>query len=443
MKRKIILHLALISCIALISSAIAMTLVFYQVCFEQIKHEVTTDTHLIRNSMAFSNPYDTSHVSAMYGSLDDDALRLTWINANGDVLFDNDTNELEMQNHLNRPEIQQALKTGEGSSTRHSQTSQYDTYYHAVVLDNGTIVRVSMHIQTLRDVFISIIPVIIGILVLIFLVCVWVGNVLTRELLKPLTAVAQNYDNSLHKVRYKELEPVMQMLRTQHEKILSAATSRQDFTANVTHELKTPITAISGYAELIENNIVSQSETQRLAAQIRKSAARLLTLVCDIIQLSELDHQELPHHFENVDLYYLAREACNTLESVARSKNITLSCEGEALCVTGDASLLREMIENLIQNAITYNKAGGVVCVCVQRTEGRPTLIVKDTGIGISADQQAHIFERFYRVDKGRSRQTGGTGLGLAIVKHIADIHSAHIDVISALNKGSEFRVQF
>ena len=300
-----------------------------------------------------------------------------------------------------------------------------------------------MHIQTLRDVFISIIPVIVGILVLIFLVCVWVGNVLTRELLKPLTAVAQNYDNSLHKVRYKELEPVMQMLRTQHEKILSAATSRQDFTANVTHELKTPITAISGYAELIENNIVSQSETQRLAAQIRKSAARLLTLVCDIIQLSELDHQELPHHFENVDLYCLAREACNTLESVARSKNITLSCEGEALCVTGDASLLREMIENLIQNAITYNKAGGVVCVCVQRTEGRPTLIVKDTGIGISTDQQAHIFERFYRVDKGRSRQTGGTGLGLAIVKHIADIHSAHIDVISALNKGSEFRVQF
>lgn len=443
MKRKIILHLALISCIALISSAIAMTLVFYQVCFEQIKHEVTTDAHLIRNSMAFSNPYDTSHVSAMYGSLDDDALRLTWINANGDVLFDNDTNELEMQNHLNRPEIQQALKTGEGSSTRHSQTSQYDTYYHAVVLDNGTIVRVSMHIQTLRDVIISIIPVIVGILVLIFLVCVWVGNVLTRELLKPLTAVAQNYDNSLHKVRYKELEPVMQMLRTQHEKILSAATSRQDFTANVTHELKTPITAISGYAELIENNIILQSETQRLAAQIRKSAARLLTLVCDIIQLSELDHQELPHHFENVDLYYLAREACNTLESVARSKNITLSCEGEALCVTGDASLLREMIENLIQNAITYNKAGGVVCVCVQRTEGRPTLIVKDTGIGISADQQAHIFERFYRVDKGRSRQTGGTGLGLAIVKHIADIHSAHIDVISALNKGSEFRVQF
>jgi len=442
-KRKIILHLALISCIALISSAIAMTLVFYQVCFEQIKHEVTTDAHLIRNSMAFSNPYDTSHVSAMYGSLDDDALRLTWINANGDVLFDNDTNELEMQNHLNRPEIQQALKTGEGSSTRHSQTSQYDTYYHAVVLDNGTIVRVSMHIQTLRDVIISIIPVIVGILVLIFLVCVWVGNVLTRELLKPLTAVAQNYDNSLHKVRYKELEPVMQMLRTQHEKILSAATSRQDFTANVTHELKTPITAISGYAELIENNIILQSETQRLAAQIRKSAARLLTLVCDIIQLSELDHQELPHHFENVDLYYLAREACNTLESVARSKNITLSCEGEALCVTGDASLLREMIENLIQNAITYNKAGGVVCVCVQRTEGRPTLIVKDTGIGISADQQAHIFERFYRVDKGRSRQTGGTGLGLAIVKHIADIHSAHIDVISALNKGSEFRVQF
>ena len=114
MKRKIILHLALISCIALISSAIAMTLVFYQVCFEQIKHEVTTDAHLIRNSMAFSNPYDTSHVSAMYGSLDDDALRLTWFNANGDVLFDNDTNELEMQNHLNRPEIQQALKTGEG-----------------------------------------------------------------------------------------------------------------------------------------------------------------------------------------------------------------------------------------------------------------------------------------------------------------------------------------
>ena len=218
---------------------------------------------------------------------------------------------------------------------------------------------------------------------------------------------------------------------------------RQDFTANVSHELKTPLTAISGYAELIENRIVDGEAQIHAAQQIRRNAERLLSLITDIIELSELDHRELPRTFEQTDLFRIAQESVDDLQALARRKSVSLSCGGTSAGISADRSLIREMIDNLVQNAIQYNKENGTVRVYVTIDHAHPKLTVKDTGIGIPTDQQSRVFERFYRVDKSRSRETGGTGLGLAIVKHIAQIHSAELSMNSTPGVGTEITVSF
>ncbi len=443
MKKKISLHVAIISCLALVLCTCALTGVFYRIFFEQIKHDIRVEAHLICTNDALTHAQDASSLQRLYGSLDTNNLRMTWIRADGQVLFDNDVDEHSMTNHLNRPEIQDALHKGQGESTRHSATSHCDTYYYAVLLDNGTIVRLSMHVQTVADIFLATLPIVGVIVLVVFLICVFVGRYLTRDVLKHLDVLAKSYDLPPTTPVYKELEPFIHTMREQHEKILLAAKSRQDFTANVTHELKTPITAISGYAELIENKMVDAHEAVHVAAQIRENSHRLLSLVCDIIRLSELDRPEFPRAFEEVDLLMLARETTQALQPIAAQRGLQLTCSGMSVRVQGNYALLREMLENLIQNALTYNKEDGSVSVRVLIEHTRPTVVVKDTGIGIPAAEQSRIFERFYRVDKSHARQTGGTGLGLAIVKHIADIHSATIDVTSELGQGTEMRFVF
>lgn len=443
MKKKISLHLAIISCLALVLCSCALTAVFYRIFFEQIKHDIRVNAQLICTNEALARTHDLSSIARVYGSLDTNNLRMTWIGADGRVLFDNDVDERSMPNHLNRPEIQDALRKGQGESTRHSATSHLDTYYYAVLLDNGTIVRLSMHVKTVADIFFVTLPIVGAIVVVVFLICVFVGRYLTKDLLKHLDLLAKNYDSPANTPVYKELEPFIRTMREQHEKILLAAKSRQDFTANVTHELKTPITAISGYAELIENKMVDADEAVHVAAQIRENSHRLLSLVCDIIRLSELDHPEFPRTFEEVDLLMLARKTTQALQPIANQRGLSLTCSGVSVRVQGNYALLREMLENLIQNALTYNKEAGSVHVRALIEHARPTIVVQDSGIGIPDAEQSRIFERFYRVDKSHARQTGGTGLGLAIVKHIADIHSATITVKSELGVGTEMRFVF
>lgn len=293
------------------------------------------------------------------------------------------------------------------------------------------------------DFCITALPAIVGIAVVMFLICVITGRLLTRNLLKSIEQMAEEIDDSRQKPVYIELAPFAEKIRSQHENILSAAKSRQDFTANVSHELKTPITAISGYSELIENQLVEPEAIPHVAEQIHNNADRLLSLINDIIQLSELDHGELPRAFEQVDLYEIARECTEDLKPLAEKRFISLICEGVSAGIIADKSLIREMIENLVHNAIRYNREGGAVVVFVTIEKGHPKLSVLDTGIGIEADEQDRVFERFYRVDKSRSRETGGTGLGLAIVKHIADIHFAEIKLQSVAEEGTEIVVIF
>ncbi len=373
-------------------------------------------------------------------------IRITWINTDGTVLFDNDTDATGLSNHFDRPEIRQALENGEGESVRHSDTMHMNTFYYALLMENGTILRVSTRARTITNVILTALPVIAGIAVMVLFFCIWIGHFLTRQLMRPLEEMAENLDD-IKSPAYKELEPFADKIRLQHEDILAAAKIRQDFTANVSHELKTPITAISGYAELIENRLIDEDSEIHIAKQIRHNADRLHSLVNDIIRLSELDQVERQQVFETVDLPAVAKECVDDLTPMAAQKQITLSIEGDLpakpIEVYGDPTLLREMIENLVQNAIRYNKEKGSVQTEVRMRNGHPEICVRDTGIGIPADQIDRIFERFFRVDKSRSRETGGTGLGLAIVKHIVELHGAEITVNSRLGEGTEVNVRF
>ena len=255
--------------------------------------------------------------------------------------------------------------------------------------------------------------------------------------------MAEQLDDRMAVPAYRELEPFADKIRSQHEKVLEAAKSRQDFTANISHELKTPLTAISGYAELIENRMIEEEQEIHIAKQIRHNSDRLLSLINDIIQLSELDHGEIPRKFEQVNLYKLAEDTCKALRVNAQQRNVTLTCIGTDTVQSGDRELLKELLENLIQNAIRYNQDGGWVRVKVFSENQHAVLTVADNGIGIPREQQERVFERFYRVDKSRSRETGGTGLGLAIVKHIAELHDAEIQMKSEPGKGTAITICF
>lgn len=443
MKQKINLRLSLIALIAILMTTIGVTLVYYSLFQKQVRDDLKQNACLLVETEVFQDAYTAEKGSSdSLDNLNSDALRITWIDSDGTVLFDNDTDAAELTNHLDRPEIQQALQNGEGESTRRSDTLNMNTYYYALLLENGTVLRISMQARTITSVLITALPVIFLISVMILLGCVLIGHMLTKQLMKPLEEMAENLDDGTAPV-YKELEPFADKIRMQHEDILAAAKSRQDFTANVSHELKTPITAISGYAELIENRLVDEESEVHIAQQIRHNADRLTALISDIIQLSELDHPEIPRTFEQIDLLAAAKECTEDLRPMAEKKGISLKCQGIPAGISADRSLIREMIENLIQNGIRYNKENGTVDVSVRIKDSHPILSVKDSGIGIPADQLDRVFERFYRVDKSRSRETGGTGLGLAIVKHIAELHSAEITVSSTVGEGTEITVCF
>ena len=420
MKQKINIRLSLIALIAIITTTVGITSVYYNLFQRQVRNDLKQNAVLLVETELFQNAYSFGKESAEnLAHLSSGNLRITWVDEDGTVLFDNDTDIAGLSNHLDRPEIQMAFENGEGESTRRSDTMNMNTFYYALLLDNGTVLRVSTQARTIISVLI------------------------TGQLMKPIEEMAEHLDDGSRSPAYRELEPFADKIRNQHENILAAAKSRQDFTANVSHELKTPITAISGYAELIENRLIDSEAEVHVAGAIRHNADRLLSLVTDIIQLSELDHRELPRKFEQIDLLAVAKECVNDFIPMASQKNIKLFCSGISAGINADRILVREMIDNLLQNAIRYNKENGTVKVHVTIENGHPIISVEDTGIGIPADQLDRVFERFYRVDKSRSRETGGTGLGLAIVKHIAELHSAEIAIDSVVNNGTKISIRF
>lgn len=441
MKQKINMRLLGIALLAVIATTVCITFVYYglfrkQVCDDlKISAQILKDTHYFELGNISSDDIDMT--------IDNDELRVTWIDADGTVLYDNDRDAVSLKNHSDRPEIRDAFEQGFGESVRKSDTMNMNTFYYAILLDNNTVLRVATEAENIQSVFITVMPIILLILLVILVVCALLSNLLTKQLIRPIETMAEHMEDTTAEPPYKELVPFANVIRQQHADILSSAKVRQDFTANVSHELKTPLTAISGYAELIENHMVGEKQGEHFVREIRKNSDRLLTLINDIIRLSELDHSEKQPGFEEIDLYAIVSEIIDILNVSAEKKNITLSFAGQSCKLRGNKDMLRELSDNLIQNAIRYNNEGGSVWVRVKEENGAKVLLVKDNGIGIPKEDQERIFERFYRVDKSRSKATGGTGLGLAIVKHIVELHDAKILLESEIGQGTEIRVVF
>lgn len=440
MKNKINSRLVIIAIVAVITTVLGITTVYYGLFQKQIRKDLSVSAKLLRDTHFFeSSDIDPSKIDL---SMDMEDLRITWVDVDGTVLYDNDAGAENLSNHGDRPEIQQAFEVGEGETVRRSDTMNKNTFYYALRLENGTVLRVASEAESIWWVLYAALPLIAGIIVVILAVCVWLSRMLTRQLIRPIETMAENMEETNVTPPYKELVPFANMIRQQHADILSAARARQDFTANVSHELKTPLTAISGYAELMETQEMEEAQQKHFLREIRKNAQRLLSLINDIIRLSELDRSQTAEVFEMIDLAEIVSESVEDLQVNAQKRNVDLSYQGSPCLIRANREMMRELADNLIQNAIRYNNDGGSVLVTV-KGENTKELIVKDNGIGIPAEDQDRVFERFYRVDKSRSKATGGTGLGLAIVKHIVELHHAKILLNSQVQQGTEIRVLF
>lgn len=480
--------------------------------------------------------------------------RITLVAADGTVLYDNQTDAVTMENHAARPEIADALANGVGESSRLSDTLAEQTYYYAVRLNDGTVLRVASTADSAFGALSTASPWMVLIVLLALLVAVLLASWLTHVFLAPI--VTLDLHEPLKNDAYDELSPLLHRMDKQNRRIAAqlrelerrqvefdditarmdeglvlfsaqgeilfanravrelfpkdtaagsyltlcrdaeyiravetalggesthgrmerdgrvyalsanavegtgqghaavllvvditerdqAERQRQEFTANVSHELKTPLTSIMGYAEIVENGIARPEDVSRFAGKIRTEAMRLLQLIEDIIRLSRLDEGGSPLPFEPVELASLCGTVRDRLAHKAAEQQVTLSVQGAPVTVSGERRTLEQMVFNLADNAITYNRPQGSVTLETGMENGAPFVRVSDTGIGIAPADQQRVFERFYRVDKSHSRASGGTGLGLSIVKHGAALHHAQIDLQSALGEGTAITLRF
>ena len=378
--------------------------------------------------------------------------RITWITADGTILYDNEADTLIMENHLEREEIRDALRTGYGESRRYSSTLFERQLYTAQRLPDGTVLRLSITQTTIWNIFLRFLLPLGLILLFEVFMSLLLASRLSKRIVGPLNEL--NLDSPLEnsgQEAYAEIMPLLKRLDDQHkqlakdrEELEKASLIRQEFTANASHELKTPLHVISGYAELLESGMVPSEESRRLfAGKIRTESQRMSKLVEDIIDLSQLDGGGVGMTREHTDLYRIAVNAVESLEPTAADAGVTLRVSGESAVIYGVPQVLYSIIYNLCINAIHYSDRGGSALVTVRDLPGCAELSVSDNGIGIPAQDLDRIFERFYRVDKSHSKEVGGTGLGLSIVKHAAKVHDAEISVRSELGKGSIFTVKF
>ena len=437
MKKKINLQFMFISAVGILLTFCLSTVIFYELFKSEVVDELKTYADVIKETQSYDQ--------ILQGEYDPDVddLRITMIKKDGKVFYDSFADAKKMENHANRQEVRQALKHGNGKAIRTSDTMDKSTFYYAVRLDDGSILRVAKESRSIWSVFIKVTPAILILILVIFAISKMLSDVLTKSLLLPIEEMSENLDHLDDITTYKELMPFINTIQEQHKNILMNAKMRQEFTANVSHELKTPLTAISGYSELIQNGMTNEEETIRFAGEIHKSAKRLLTLINDTIRLSQLDTSEQKVIYEAIDLYKIAEDCVNMLKFSAENHGITISIHGTNAYLEGNKEMLEEVVYNLCDNAIRYNNEGGKVDVTVKPVKGKIYLCVEDNGIGISKEHQERIFERFYRVDKSRSKSTGGTGLGLAIVKHIIQQHGAHMELTSEKGKGTKIEIEF
>lgn len=419
-------------------TAVLILSVFYSYSDNQLKEQLRVVESVVENQLAQDD--DTAFISNHI----DKNVRITLVAKDGTVIADSQESANKLGNHLNRQEIKQAIKNGEATVTRHSDTQGKKVYYFAKQLDNGNVLRVSTEAKSIGKFFSDYIIYIFLCIIVVIVAAVFVSMGITKSIVKPITQLGQSLDNIDKFKSDEELKPLVNALLQQKKKQKMLDKQKKQFTANVSHELKTPLTSIAGYAELIETGMAKPEDIKPFAGVIRKQALRLVNLSEDIIQLSQLEESDDEDmSFESVNLYEIAQRCVEALNINAINKGVTLNLTGEECYIRGKAQLVEELVYNLCDNAIRYNKENGNVTVTVTPLENGASVSVKDTGIGIPEKYQERIFERFFRVDKSRSKATGGTGLGLAIVKHITQLHDAKLEISSEEGKGTEIIVTF
>ena len=426
-----------IAIIAIFTTMILVAAVCYDLFRRQILEDLKTYAHLLNGTVALQEVVDEHYDSQK------DNLRITVVDVEGNVIFESYADADKMENHAGRPEIMEAIEKGEGQAVRKSSTLKKNAFYYAVLMKDGNVLRVAKEADSIWSVYVEACPAIVFITVVLIMFSLFIAHFLTKSLVEPIEKIAQDVDHLGDPDTYEELAPFVATIKKQHEDILRNAGMRQQFTANVSHELKTPLTSISGYSELIENGMASDEDVVRFAREIHRNSNRLLTLINDVIRLSELDVAEQEESFELIDMKEIAETCVDMLQIIAEKHGVTLEFQGVSCTVRSEKQMMEELVYNLCDNAIRYNNKDGKVKVLVKPEGDKAVLVVEDTGIGIPKEHQERIFERFYRVDKSRSKSTGGTGLGLAIVKHIVAQNHAVIQLESEVGEGTKITVTF
>ncbi|MDR7869801.1 MAG: ATP-binding protein [Tissierellaceae bacterium] len=563
MKRKIHLSVALLSTAITILVAFFMMITFYKFNNNNQMDSLKNTGNLISNVIHLTDADELNTLKTHENT----NVRITLIDSDGSVLFDNKADMNNIENHIDRPEVKQALKKGTGQSIRYSTTLGYDTYYYAIKLENNIILRVSHEAENPLTAFSGILPITLLILVLIFIITYYTSSLLANHILRPIEVFTKNIGENISEEAFKylsvydELSPFIRTYESQNKeienkdidleekstlldvisssmgegivlldtsmKIMSINNSgirlfngsrnisysgkdfirlcrdldlnqtlevsigkkssnevminhnnkylniyinpvlrnceltgllllvvdstekhkldimRREFSANVSHELKTPLTSINGYAEMIKNGMAKGDDITKFASIIKREGERLLSLIDDIIKLSKIEDNSDDNNLEPVNLYTLGKDVVNSLELLAKEKDIQLELKGISIFMKGNKGMLQDLLYNLLENSIKYTNPGGLVQLTICEDSKKTIIKIKDTGIGIPVEHQDRIFERFYIVDKSRSKKIGSTGLGLSIVKHIVEFHKGKISLESEVGKGTEITITF
>lgn len=405
---------------------------------KQIFLELETESSLLEGYDLFENSTDLERISKLKTKN-----RITLIHTDGTVYFDNTVDISTMENHALRSEFLKAKESGVSTAGRYSSTMLEKTLYFAKQLESGDILRVSCEQHSVGVLVLGMSQILLVMLVIAMIISGIIANILSKKIIQPLNHI--DLENPEATNVYEELKPFTKRIAEENFEKSQREELRQQFTANVSHELKTPLTSISGFAEILKQGGTDEQTTKDFAESIYDESRRMITLVNDIIKLSKLDEKSISMEKEALSLREIAREAMEVLGPMAENKKVSINISGDSGLFNGVRPVIYEMVYNLMDNAIKYNRTGGTVNIKIESLmdSHKVILTIQDNGIGIPEREKERIFERFYRVDKSRSRELGGTGLGLSIVKHAAKYHNASILLNTKEGEGSTFTVIF
>lgn len=437
MRKRIYINMCAISFVILAMIALFVLILLYKGNGIMMENQMKSEVKDITAALEYMD--EDTVFSYLDEITDSDSCRITLIKKDGTILYDSKEDADKMENHQKRPEVQEALKKGNSFQVRQSNTMDYQMYYAATLLSTGEVLRLSYVSESVFSLLLGFAPYYIGVILVTVIIILAVTWKVSNSIIEPINSI--DIHNPEMNFRYKEFMPLLLRISKYNEERKKNEKLRREFSANVSHELKTPITSISGYADLLRNGMVKPDDVEVFAEKIYKESERLIHLVNDIIKLSQLDEKKVGIDKVIVNLDDLAHKVKESLILVSDKYKVNFELDTESVRIMAVELMMEELLYNLCENAIKYNKPGGFVKLTIRQDLWNVFITVSDSGIGIPKDCQNRIFERFYRVDKSHSKQIGGTGLGLAIVKHVVEYHEGKIEIDSDEGRGTKIKV--